>query len=195
MTATPLGRRTRRRRGGATYTRGRPALECMLGWAGSALGCRRRILLLPARSLTRPSRLGSRAENLSVFRKVGTLSTFHFREMNGYDFSFILLFHMYFRHGARATMEVWKRLEEQHNWTDSYAQVAWRLKVSNFKLVFLYRFIQFQFHLNYNTSLNFLSKMRSDMLYFYFSDKSNILIILSQQFRYTISTLIFKILN
>jgi len=124
-----------------------------------------------------------------VSRKVGTLSTFHFREMNGYDFSFILLFHMYFRHGARATMEVWKRLEEQHNWTDSYAQVAWRLKVSNFKLVFLYRFIQFQFRLNYNTSLNFLSKMRSDMLYFYFSDKSNILIILSQQFRYTISTL------
>ena len=127
-----------------------------------------------------------RAENLSVFRKVGTLSTFHFREMNSYDFSFILLFHMYFRHGARATMELWKRLEEQHNWTDSYTQVAWRLKVSNFKLVFLYRFIQFQFHLNYNTSLNFLSKMRSDMLYFYFSDKSNILIILSQQFRYTI---------
>jgi len=131
----------------------------------------------------------STSENLCVFRKVGTLSTFHFREMNSYDFSFILLFHMYFRHGARATMELWKRLEEQHNWTDSYAQVAWRLKVSNFKLVFLYRFIQFQFHLNYNTSLNFLSKMRSDMLYFYFSDKSNILIILAQQFRYTTSTL------
>jgi len=110
-------------------------------------------------------------------------------EMNGYDFSFILLIHMYLRHGARAMIEVWKRLEKQHNCIDSHAQVACRLKVSNFKLVFLYCFIQFQFRLNYNTSLNFLSKMRSDMLYFYFSDKSNILIILSQQFRYTISTL------
>ena len=73
--ATPLGRRTRRRRGGATYTRGRPALECMLGWAGSALGCRRRILLLPARSLTRPSRLGSRVSSISPSRCTRDTST------------------------------------------------------------------------------------------------------------------------
>lgn len=37
VTAMPLvtcQRRTRRRGGGATYPRGRPALECMLGWVG-----------------------------------------------------------------------------------------------------------------------------------------------------------------
>ena len=50
-------------------------------------------------------------------------------------------------------------------------------------------FIQFQLCLNHNTSLNFLSKMRSDMLYFYFSNKINILIIVARQFMYTTSTL------
>jgi len=102
----------------------------------------------------------------------------------------ILFFRMYLRHGARATMGAWERLEKQHDWTDSHAQGC--LPHGGFKLqtrFSLYCFIQFQFRLNHNISLNFHSKMRSDMLYFCFSNTSNILITRAQRFRYSTSTL------
>jgi len=134
------------------------------------------------------------SENLSTFRKVGRQCIFHFKISASRD-DWLRFFFYSFSFACILGMEHVQPWEPGRDWKSNMIgqihvhRVACRMEVSNFKLVFLYCFIQFQFRLNHNISLNFHSKMRSDMLYFCFSNTSNILITRAQQFRYSTSTL------